>query len=156
MVAFGGGNHIAAPVCKRRPLGGVVDGTGQRHERVAAGTVAVMAEDCAMRRSGFLLILAGLVAASMVAGCRKEEQGRILSYDKGTYLGSPEARLSEDTRVELRQRVKSQGSTQNYAFLGGGPGPSSAAMRSSAGRGGAVSNRARDAARSRIMKQGMN
>jgi hypothetical protein len=109
-----------------------------------------------MRRTGFLLVLAGLVAASMVAGCRKEEQGRILSYDKGTYLGPTEARLSESTRVELRQRVRRQGSSQSFASLGGGSAARAADVRPPAALGGAVSDQARDAARSRVLKQGLN
>jgi len=115
-----------------------------------------MVEDRAMRRTGFLLVLAGLVAASLVAGCRKEEQGRILSYQKGTYLGPAEARLSEGTRVELRQRVKRQGGSQSLASLGGGAAVSAADVRPPAARGGALTGQARDAARSRVLKQGLN
>ncbi len=109
-----------------------------------------------MRRSGILLVLVGLVAASLVAGCRKEEQGRILSYQKGAYLGPSEAQLSEGTRDELRQRVQRQGAARSFASLAGGGAASGADVRPPAAMGGALSDQARDAVRSRVLKQGLN
>ena len=109
-----------------------------------------------MRRSGILLVVVGLVAVSLVAGCRKEEQGRILSYQKGAYLGPSEAQLSERTRDELRQRVLRQGGTRSFASLAGGGAAPGADVRPPAAIGGALSDQARDAARSRVLKQGLN
>ncbi len=110
-----------------------------------------------MRRSGILLVVVGLVAVSLVAGCRKEEQGRILSYQKGAYLGPSEAQLSERTRDELRQRVLRQGGARSFASLAGGGGAARGAdVRPPAAISGALSDQARDAARSRVLKQGLN
>ncbi len=109
-----------------------------------------------MRRSGILLVLVGLVVASLVAGCRKEEQGRILNYQKGIYLGPSEAKLSEGTRDELRQRVRRQGGARSFAsFAGGGAAPG-ADVRPPAAISRALSDQARDAVRSRVLKQGLN
>jgi hypothetical protein len=109
-----------------------------------------------MRRSGILLVLVGLVVASAVAGCRQEEQGRILGYQKGTYLGPSQARLSEGTRDELRQRVQRQGGARSFTSFAGGGGAPGADVRPPTAMGGALSDQARDAVRSRVLKQGSN
>lgn len=49
------------------------------------------------------LVLA--VALTGVAGCRVEEQGRPLSYDKGTYGGAGDTALPEATRHALAERA---------------------------------------------------
>ena len=49
-----------------------------------------------------------LSAVVAVAGCRDEEQGRILVYKKGTYLGKPDQKLTEAQEQELRARTKNQ------------------------------------------------
>jgi hypothetical protein len=54
---------------------------------------------------GIAVLLAGLA----VAGCDESEQGRVLNYEKGTYLGKPDKQLSADQLDELRQRAKLQG-----------------------------------------------
>lgn len=48
-----------------------------------------------------------LLGLSLTA-CRKEEQGRALQYEKGTYLGKPDEGLSEEDLMELRQRASHQ------------------------------------------------
>lgn len=50
---------------------------------------------------------AGLVLA--LAACDEAEQGRILRYEKGTYLGPTDTELSDQQRDELRSRVRLQG-----------------------------------------------
>jgi hypothetical protein len=50
---------------------------------------------------------AGLVLA--LAACDESEQGRILRYEKGTYLGQSDSELSETQRQELRARTALQG-----------------------------------------------
>ena len=55
------------------------------------------------------LSIIGVVLA--VQGCRENEQDRILSYEKGKYLGKPDTELSATKREELRQRAKT---AQNY------------------------------------------
>jgi len=56
------------------------------------------------------LAVAGTLAAAIVAitGCRSEEQGRILHYKKGTYLGKPDQKLSDAQERELRSRARNQ------------------------------------------------
>ena len=39
-------------------------------------------------------------------GCREDEQNRILSFEKGKYLGKPDQNLSAAQREQLRQRAK--------------------------------------------------
>jgi len=43
-----------------------------------------------------------------VAACDEAEQGRILRYEKGVYLGKPDQPLDERHKEELRQRVMLQ------------------------------------------------
>lgn len=56
-----------------------------------------------------VLTLCIAVGASLaLAGCDEDEQGRILRYEKGTYLGPPDTALTEDQLGELRARAKRQ------------------------------------------------
>ena len=48
--------------------------------------------------------LAGLA----LAGCREEEHGRILFYDKGVYLGAPDQKLDPAQIDALRYRANDQ------------------------------------------------
>lgn len=52
------------------------------------------------------VVAAGLVLA--LAACDEAEQGRILHYDKGTYLGQSDTELTDAQRDELRARVQRQ------------------------------------------------
>lgn len=52
-------------------------------------------------------VLALVVAA--LAACRQQEQGRVLMYEKGTYLGTHEPALSADIRAALDRRALRQG-----------------------------------------------
>ena len=56
----------------------------------------------------FITIAALLAAMTVVASCRKEEQGRILVYEKGTYLGKPDQKLTDAQEQELRFRARNQ------------------------------------------------
>jgi hypothetical protein len=49
-----------------------------------------------------------LAALAAVSGCREAEQGRILHYQKGTYLGEPDQKLSDAQRQDLRSRARNQ------------------------------------------------
>jgi hypothetical protein len=44
-----------------------------------------------------------------LAACDEAEQGRILHYEKGTYLGQPDNDLTNQQRDELRARARLQG-----------------------------------------------
>lgn len=62
------------------------------------------------------------IAMLALAGCRPEEQGRLLKHEPGKFLGSnPSANLSEQALTELRQRSLLQGGTPAGAGSGGGP-----------------------------------
>ena len=63
-----------------------------------------------MRNAFHLLVMSGLVVTMVagVSGCRKEEQNRILSYEKGTYLGTPDRKLPEQIVSKLEQRSRLQ------------------------------------------------
>ena len=54
-------------------------------------------------------LAACLVAGGLaLAGCRSEEQNRIIRFEKGTYLGEPDQKLSDEQIKELRFRARSQ------------------------------------------------
>jgi len=64
-----------------------------------------------MTKSGTnrILVLAASVAVGLVlVGCRAEEQGRSISFEKGVYPGSKPAPLSEDQINQLRHRARTQ------------------------------------------------
>ncbi|MGF1609764.1 MAG: hypothetical protein ACFCUQ_10235 [Kiloniellales bacterium] len=63
----------------------------------------------AMRKRRHLLtIVPFALGALALAGCDEQEQGRILRYDKGVYLGQPDPALAEQQVEELRQRTRLQ------------------------------------------------
>lgn len=49
-----------------------------------------------------------MVAVLALAACDQDEQGRILTYEKGTYLGKADSALSDEQLAELRQRAARQ------------------------------------------------
>lgn len=54
-----------------------------------------------------LVVLAALLAAGVtLPGCQPGEQHRVLSYEKGHYLGKPDSKLSEAQRDALQQRTR--------------------------------------------------
>ena len=59
------------------------------------------------RRSALTLVVI-VCAAALLSACEEEEQGRILRYDKGSYLGKPDQSLSEKQLKELEGRVREQ------------------------------------------------
>jgi hypothetical protein len=62
-----------------------------------------------MRTKIPVLTLAALLGAgSVLAACDQEEQGRILTYEKGTYLGEPDTKLTDEQVNELRHRAMRQ------------------------------------------------
>ena len=59
-----------------------------------------------MRRLLTYTALAALLIT--VSACRKEEQNRPLSFDKGVYSGPADQKLSPQTLRKLRDRVRLQ------------------------------------------------
>ena len=59
------------------------------------------------RRSLVALSIA-FVASLVLASCDEAEQGRVLRYEKGTYLGQKDTPLAEEDRDELRARTRMQ------------------------------------------------
>ena len=56
----------------------------------------------------FFMITALIGLALGLSGCNQDEQGRILSYEKGTYLGQADQKLGEGQLRELEVRTKMQ------------------------------------------------
>ena len=54
-------------------------------------------------------IVAGAGLVLTLAACDEAEQGRILRYEKGTYLGQEDTGLTEQQREALRSRTSLQG-----------------------------------------------
>ncbi len=50
----------------------------------------------------------GLVVITTLGGCREEEQGRVLQYTKGVYLGKVDKPTSAATQAALRGRTWNQ------------------------------------------------
>jgi hypothetical protein len=73
-----------------------------------------------MNKLGNFKVL-GLIAlsASLLASCRAEEQGRVIMYEPGVYLGKKDTQLSSTQVRNLRQRSGYQGDSV-YRSLGGG------------------------------------
>ena len=55
-------------------------------------------------------LLAALIAGLSVSlsACDEAEQGRILMYEKGTYLGQPDTELPAETENMLKSRAAMQ------------------------------------------------
>jgi hypothetical protein len=54
-------------------------------------------------------VVAAAGLALSLAACDEAEQGRVLRYEKGTYLGQDDNALTEAQREELRARATLQG-----------------------------------------------
>ena len=62
-----------------------------------------------MRTKRTLLALAAvLVAGFVLSACDEAEQGRVLRYEKGTYLGPKDQALSSEQQADLRARARLQ------------------------------------------------
>ncbi len=56
----------------------------------------------------FLVLFALTAVGAGLSACAEEEQNRVLSYEKGTYLGKTDQRLSKDQLRKLINRSNSQ------------------------------------------------
>ncbi len=62
-----------------------------------------------MRPGNVIVVLGCVVAAGVLLGaCRENEQGRVLLYQKGNYLGKPDTAVSEGTLRALRAHIQRQ------------------------------------------------
>ena len=71
----------------------------------------VLKGDAGMRTkamSSVLLTVAMAGLALSLAACDEAEQGRVLRYEKGTYLGEKDTGLSVETLDDLRSRASLQ------------------------------------------------
>lgn len=65
-----------------------------------------------MRTMRFPLVLSLVFGAGLLlSACDEAEQGRILRYEKGTYLGQKDQELSDRQQDELRARTRLQQGT---------------------------------------------
>ncbi len=73
-------------------------------------------------RAGKVAVVLGCVVAlgAVVGACREDEQGRVLMYEKGVYLGKPDTGVSEGALRALSARIQSQ--NERAGPSGGGPG----------------------------------
>jgi len=77
----------------------------------------------------------GVMVIVSLGGCREEEQGRVLQYKKGIYLGQVDKPTNASTRASLRGRTWSQ------AVLSAGNVPQGAGSASGSSSGSALSSR---------------
>ena len=77
-----------------------------------------------MKTGKLIVTLACLVAAGASLGaCREDEQGRVLLFEKGVYLGKADTPITEEARRNLRTRALRQGAARGFGqSSGGGPG----------------------------------
>jgi len=69
-------------------------------------------------RRTLLSVGTALAAAVALAACKPAEQGRILQYKKGVYLGKTEAPLSAAVLTKLRARAAHQAGVVDVASAG--------------------------------------
>ncbi len=56
-----------------------------------------------------IFVITALVGLAVgLSGCNQDEQGRILSYDKGTYLGQADQKLGGNQLRDLEVRTSLQ------------------------------------------------
>jgi len=71
-----------------------------------------------------------LLALPLLSACRDGEQGRVLLYDKGTYLGKEDAGLDVAAVLALKGRTSLQGTGSGTSVGGFAGGRSVATPRS--------------------------
>jgi len=57
----------------------------------------------------FVTLFLVIGCSLFLTSCETEEQGRILMYEKGKYLGKPDQKLSRQQLTELTARTSGQG-----------------------------------------------
>ncbi len=61
-----------------------------------------------MRTKSILFALSVVMASLFLAACDEAEQGRILRYEEGVYLGKADQSLTRQQLDELRARTRMQ------------------------------------------------
>jgi hypothetical protein len=56
----------------------------------------------------FFLIISILISSLLLSSCKETEQGRILNYKKGVYLGKKDNTLSKDQVYNLKMHTSRQ------------------------------------------------
>ena len=62
----------------------------------------------AIRMKLTLLITTIILILLSFSSCKKEEQGRLLIYDKGNYLGPKDQKLNKDKVYKLQKQTNRQ------------------------------------------------
>ncbi len=77
-----------------------------------------------MKTGKLITMLACLVAVGASLGaCREDEQGRVLLFKKGVYLGKADTPITEEARRNIRTRTLRQSAARGFGQSpGGGPG----------------------------------
>jgi len=56
----------------------------------------------------FFLIISILISSLLLSSCKESEQGRILNYKKGVYLGKKDNTLTKDQVYNLKMHTSRQ------------------------------------------------
>lgn len=59
-------------------------------------------------KSKMMALTAAFMASLLLSACDDAEQGRILMYEKGTYLGQRDRALTMEEQSDLRARTRMQ------------------------------------------------
>jgi hypothetical protein len=101
------------PVARIEAAGGRI--ARRPHGERRAGSFLRVDETCGvggmkLEAPGRSLLAAAVIVAGLVAlaGCREEEQDRVLLFEQGTYLGEPDNALDDQQVSELRSRAQRQ------------------------------------------------
>ncbi len=79
-----------------------------------------------MKTGKLITMLACLVAVGASLGaCREDEQGRVLLFNKGVYLGKADTPISEEARRNFRTRALRQSAARGFGQSAGGGGSGS-------------------------------
>ena len=76
-------------------------------------------------KTGKLIVMLACLASvgASLGACREDEQGRVLLFEKGVYLGKADTPITEEARRNIRTRVLQQGAARGFGpSPGGGPG----------------------------------
>ncbi|MEE9194751.1 MAG: hypothetical protein V3U44_02840 [Alphaproteobacteria bacterium] len=90
------------------------------------------------------------VAAVSLGACREDEQGRVLLFKKGVYLGKADTDISAKARRNLNERIRRQSSGGGS---GGGGGARPADVRLPPGATPSAASAASKALRKRLERQ---